>query len=135
MSAPIASSDAAVTTHRSGAFAALLALIFPGLGHLYLGRRGRALIFCACVLAAVAIGAALDGNLYVPVHGHPLTYLATIGCMGMGIPYFVLEYPMHYMGDITAPGYDYGTAFLLGAGLMNLLLVLDAWDIASGRKE
>ena len=135
MSQPVATPAAAEATHRSGAFAALLALIFPGLGHLYLGRRGRAAIFCLCVLAAVAIGVALNGNLYVPVHGHPLTYLATVGCMGMGIPYFVLEYPMHYLGDITAPGYDYGTAFLLGAGLMNLLLVLDAWDIASGRKE
>ena len=58
-----------------------------------------------------------------------------LGCMGMGIPYFVLLYPLHYAGDLTAPGYDYGTAFLLGAGLMNLLLVLDAWDIGSGKKE
>ena len=77
----------------------------------------------------------LQGNLYVPVKDHPLTYLATLGCMGMGIPYFVLLYPMHYMGDLTAPGFDYGTAFLLSAGLMNLLLVLDAWDVASGRKD
>ena len=120
---------------RSGAFAALLAVIFPGLGHLYLGRRARAVVFCAVVLAAVAIGASLQGNLYVPVKDHPLTYLATLGCMGMGIPYFVLLYPMHYMGDLTAPGFDYGTAFLLSAGLMNLLLMLDAWDIGSGRKE
>ena len=34
-----------------------------------------------------------------------------------------------------AAGYEYGTAFLLTAGLMNLLLVLDAWDIARGKKE
>jgi len=124
-----------VEASRRGGFAALLALIFPGLGHLFLGRRGRAVVFCLVVLAAVVIGAALQGNLYVPQHGHPLTYLATLGCMGMGIPYFVLLYLMHYAGDLTAAGYDYGTAFLLGAGLMNLLLVLDAWDIGSGKKE
>jgi hypothetical protein len=120
---------------RRGALAAVLAFVFPGLGHLYLARKGRALIFAAVVLASVAMGVAIDGNLYAPVPGHPLTYLATFGCMGMGLPYFVLRYLMHYEGDVTAPGFDYGTAFLLGAGLMNLLLVLDAWDIGSGRKE
>jgi hypothetical protein len=118
-----------------GAIAAVLALVFPGLGHFYLGRRGRAVLFAVVVLCAAALGAALDGNLYTPLSGHPLSYLATLGCMGMGLPYFLLLYPLHYSGDITAAGYDYGTAFLLGAGLMNLLLVLDGWDIGSGRKE
>ena len=134
MSEPVATAAPLEDTRRGG-FAALLALIFPGLGHLFLGRRGRAVIFCLVVLAAVVLGAVLQGNLYTPQHGHPLTFLATLGCMGMGIPYFVLLYLMHYAGDLTASGYDYGTAFLLGAGLMNLLLVLDAWDIGSGKKE
>ena len=58
-----------------------------------------------------------------------------LGSMGMGVPYFVLRFVMHYAGDITSAGFEYGTAFLLSAGLMNLLLVLDAWDIATGRKE
>ena len=120
---------------RRGALAAVLALIFPGLGHLYLGRKARAAVFAGVVLVAVVLGAKLDGNLYTPIEGHPLTYLATIGSMGMGLPYFLLLYPMHYQGDVTAAGYDYGTAFLLSAGLMNLLLALDAWDVGTGRKE
>jgi hypothetical protein len=120
---------------RRGVLAAVLALIFPGLGHLFLGRRARAALFAVIVIVAVALGAHLDGNLYTPVSGHPLTYLATLGCMGMGIPYFLLLYPMHYSGDVTSAGFDYGTAFLLSAGLMNLLLALDAWDIATGRKD
>jgi hypothetical protein len=131
--AAAAAAEAAAT--KRGALAAVLAVIFPGLGHLFLGRKGRAVLFAAVVLTAAALGAHLDGNLYTPVQGHPLTYLATLGCMGMGLPYFLLLYPLHYAGDITAAGYDYGTAFLLSAGLMNLLLVLDAWDIGSGRKE
>ena len=49
--------------------------------------------------------------------------------------WIVLLRGLGYAGDITGPGYEYGTAFLLGAGLMNLLLVLDAWDVATGRKE
>jgi len=120
---------------RRGGLAAILALVFPGLGHLYLGRKGRAVLFAVVVLVAAVLGAKLDGNLYTPLAGHPLTYLATIGSMGMGLPYFLLLYPLHYAGDVTAQGYDYGTAFLLSAGLMNLLLVLDAWDVGSGRKE
>ena len=55
--------------------------------------------------------------------------------MGMGLPYFLLRYLAGYTGEVIAPGYEYGTAFLLTAGLMNLLLVLDAWDIARGKKE
>ncbi len=52
----------------------------------------------------------------------------------MGVPYFVLRYPMRYEGDVMGAGYEYGTAFLLTAGLMNWLLVLDALDISRGKK-
>jgi hypothetical protein len=150
MSAPVRSEDtrpetpqakaAAVTAleaaaKRRGGLAAVLALVFPGLGHLYLGRKGRAALFALIVLAAIVLGVQLQGNLYTPVQGHPLTYLATIGCMGMGLPYFLLLHSLHYQGDVTSAGFDYGTAFLLSAGLMNLLLALDAWDVGSGRKE
>jgi hypothetical protein len=55
--------------------------------------------------------------------------------MGMGFLYFLLRYALHYQGNIAGAGYEYGTAFLLTGGLMNLLLVLDAWDIVRGKKE
>jgi drug/metabolite transporter (DMT)-like permease len=125
--------DPGATTR--GILAVVLALVFPGLGHLYLGRRARSVLFAVLVLFAVFVGTRLDGNLYTPSPGHPLSYLATLGSMGMGIPYFLLLYTWHYVGDVTAAGFDYGTAFLLSAGLMNLLLALDAWDIATGRKD
>ncbi|HVS01616.1 MAG TPA: DUF6677 family protein [Thermoanaerobaculia bacterium] len=118
-----------------GWVASIAAWVLPGLGHLLLGRRGRASLFFLLVLAAVGIGYALEGKLYTPVPGRPLTVLATLGAMGMGLPYFLLRFTAGYTGDVAAPGFEYGTAFLLSAGLMNLLLVLDAWDIASGRKE
>jgi len=69
------------------------------------------------------------------VPGQPLSVLGTIGAMGMGIPYFVLRYGFGYEGDVVGAGFEYGTAFLLTAGLMNLLLVLDVWDISRGKKE
>jgi hypothetical protein len=133
---PPAPAEVAVTASgHSPVLAVALALLFPGLGHLYLGRRGRAAVFALVVLAAIIAGVMLEGNLWTPIEGRPLTWLATLGAMGMGLPYFLLLHGMRYAGNLTGPGYEYGTAFLLGAGLMNLLLVLDAWDIATGRKE
>ena len=129
----VAALDAAA--RRRGGLAAVLALVFPGLGHLYLGRKGRAALFAGLVLVAIVLGVQLHGNLYTPIKGHPLTYLATLGCMGMGLPYFLLLHPLSYQGDVTSAGFDYGTAFLLSAGLMNLLLALDAWDVGTGRKD
>ena len=55
--------------------------------------------------------------------------------MSVGLPYFILQYAIGYAGDIDAPGFDYGKAFILTAGLLNVLLILDAWDIAQGDKD
>jgi hypothetical protein len=115
--------------------AAVLAWLVPGAGHLFLKRGRRAALFFALVLVALVIGCKLQGNLYTPVQGQPLTLLATAGCMGMGLPYFALRYFLDYHGEVMAAGFEYGSAFVLTAGLMNLLLVLDAWDIALGKKE
>ncbi len=119
---------------RTGLLALALGFLIPGSGHWLLGRRGRAAVFCALVFASLAIGLRLEGNLYRIVPDQPLTVLATLGSMGMGLAYFILRYITMYQGTIGSPGYEYGTAFILTAGLMNLLLLLDAWDIARGRK-
>lgn len=115
--------------------AVLSAWLIPGLGHFYLKRRLRGIAFFVLVVVAVFVGCQLQGNLYQVVRGQPLTLLATLGSMGMGFLYFLLRYWLHYQGDIMGAGYEYGTAFLLTGGLMNLLLVLDAWDIVRGKKE
>ena len=107
----------------------------PGAGHFVLGRRGRGASFFLLVLVAVVTGFLLNGNLYRVLPDQPLTMLATLGSMGMGAPYFFLRFYLGYQGDLTSIGYEYGPAFLLTAGLMNLLLVMDVWDIARGRKE
>jgi hypothetical protein len=115
--------------------AVLSAWLVPGLGHIYLKRYGRGLAFFVLVIASLILGCKLEGNLYMVVAGQPLTILATLGSMGVGFPYFLLRYGLHYQGNVMGAGYEYGTAFLLTAGLMNLLLVLDAWDIVRGKKE
>jgi len=129
------SAPAAAQPQGNVVVAVLSAWLIPGLGHFYLKRRWRAIAFFVLVIAAILIGCCLQGNLYQPVPRQPLTRLATFGAMGMGFPYFLLRFGLQYQGNVMAPGYEYGTAFLLTAGLMNLLLVLDAWDIARGKKE
>jgi hypothetical protein len=115
--------------------AILLAWLVPGLGHLYVRRTMRGIVFFALALVCLWVGCVLQGNLYEPVAGQPLTFLATGGALGMGLPYFILRFGLGYAGDIVSAGYEYGTAFLLTAGLMNWLLILDAGDISRGKKE
>ncbi len=117
------------------AVSVILAWLVPGLGHVYVKRAARGVLFFVLVGLSIAVGCSLQGNLYQPVKDQPLSYLATWASMGMGIPYFSLRGGLHYEGEQEAPGYEYGTAFLLTAGLMNLLLVLDVWDIGTGKKE
>jgi hypothetical protein len=130
--APQATTEAAT---GNALVAAVAAWLVPGLGHVYLKRWQRGLAFFALVMVSVWVGCSLEGNLYRVIPNQPLTILATLGSMGMGIPYFILRYGLDYAGAIVSPGYEYGTAFLLTAGLMNLLLVLDAWDIGRGVKD
>lgn len=128
-------SDTSDRTPRGAALKLVAAWLVPGLGHLLLGRRARAALFAGLVVAAVVIGVQLDGKLCWFTAGEPLTNLCTLATMGMGVPFFVLHYQLGYTGQVLARGYEYGFAFLLTAGLMNLLLVIDVWDIARGRKE
>jgi hypothetical protein len=116
--------------------AMVLAYLVPGAGHFYLGKRGRAVAFFVIVCLIFAIGLAIDGDLYTVFHtgGSLLRFLAGLGSMGGGILYFVAV-AMGAHGDVTSITYEHGTAFTITAGLMNLLLMLDAYDIAEGRKE
>lgn len=123
------------TARANALVCTLLAWLVPGAGHLYLRRWGRGLLFLALVLTAVAVGVGLEGKLWRLVPGQPLSYLGTLACVGLGIPYFVLRFVLGYHGEVLSQGYEYGAAFLLTAGLMNVLLILDAWDLAKGLKE
>jgi len=114
--------------------AVILAWALPGAGHAYLGRWPRAIAFSALVIATLAIGYFLDGRLPWTFSGPPLSVLATFGCLGSGAPPIALHLSLGYEGTVEAAGYEYGSAFILTAGLMNLLLLLDAWDISKGRK-
>lgn len=114
---------------------AVAAWAVPGSGHLILRKPRRAAVVFGVVLFSFLFGCWLRGHLYVVVPEQPLSRLATLSSMGAGAPYFVARYLVEYSGDILSSTFEYGKAFMLTAGLLNLLAVLDAWDIASGSKD
>jgi len=116
---------------------ALLTLLAPGLGHWALGRRGRAAAFFFLVLAMFLSGLALGGALF-PFRGENWLFrLGAMGQSGMGLPYLLARLAgvgLLAPERVTGVMFGYGNTFLVAAGLMNMLLMMDAYDIAVGRK-
>lgn len=108
--------------------------LVPGLAHILIGRWIRGLIFAGCVLLMFAFGLAMHGKLYDLAFDEPLHVFAFIANIGTGLPYWVAERLNLGIGTMTWPSYDYGTTYLWVCGLLNYLIVLDAFDIAQGRK-
>jgi hypothetical protein len=80
------------------------------------------------------IGLALDGRLFPFTQGEPLVALAAVADIASGLPYFIAEALGFGAGRALSVTYEYGNAFLITAGLLNALVVIDAHDIALGRK-
>lgn len=108
--------------------------LIPGAGHLLQRRWVRGVCFFGLVCFSVTLGAYLDGKLFSLESGQPLATLGTLASVGAGIPYLVLRWLMDYEGDIRSATFEYGGAFLLTAGLMNIMALLDVWDVARGNK-
>jgi hypothetical protein len=118
-----------------------LAWAVPGAGHLMLGRRQKGLTFLVALTLMFACGLWLEGRLFLidirqPLEAlrQPLVALAALANLGIGIPFFIAHQMGAGAGRVVALTYEYGNAFLIVAGLMNMLVVLDAFDIAQGRK-
>ncbi len=106
----------------------------PGAGHLWLGRRSKGLIFLIALPLMFAIGVAIRGRLFPFELSDPLVGLAALADLGIGATYFFASALGYGGGEVRAVTYEYGNAFLVVAGLLNLLVVIDAYDIALGRK-
>jgi len=111
-----------------------LAWLVPGAGHLLQGRRQKGLIFLIALPLMFAIGLWLEGRLFPLEMSDPLVFLGAIANRGIGAPYFVARFMDAGLGTVTAVSYEYGNTFLMTAGLLNFLVVLDAFDIVKGRK-
>jgi len=106
----------------------------PGAGHLWLGRRAKGLIFLVALPVMFAIGLAIRGRLFPFDFSDPLVGLEAVADLGIGVPYFIASALGYGVGDVRAVTYEYGNAFLIVAGLLNLLVVIDAYDVMMGRK-
>ncbi len=132
--APVAISKQAV--------ACLAGWMIPGAGHAVLGRYGRALLIFTSISLMIVLGLAMHGHLYAPgeldtlfAFKDVLSKVYLVGQMGMGVVHpllRVLKVGVEF--QYKQPTYEYGTHFLVVAGLLNFLAVFDAFDIAKGRK-
>ena len=64
----------------------------------------------------------------------PLVGLTALADLGIGVPYFIADALGYGAGQVRAVTYEYGNAFVIGAGLLNMLVIIDAYDVALGRK-
>ncbi len=115
-------------------FIAVAAWIVPGLGHLAQRRWGRALIFFLSVGGLAISGYLLRGNVFSPRAGDPFSMLGFFADAGSGIFYFLSRFFEAAGPDVSRAAGDYGTRFIAAAGIVNLLSVFDAYEIALGRR-
>ena len=112
----------------------LAAWAVPGAGHLWMGRRQKAIVFMLAIPAMFVLGLYLHGRIFPFDFSEPLVGLAAIADLGIGVPWLVAKLLESGAGTVTAATYEYGNCYLIVAGLLNFLVILDAYDIGKGRK-
>lgn len=119
--------------------AVAIAWLVPGGGHLYLGKRGRGLLLLFSVLSMFVLGLTSRGAFFQPQTGDLLTTIiycgGFLGDVLSGFPYFLAVWMGYAQPDMPGMMHDYGTKFLVSAGLLNVLAMVDAFEIAVGRKD
>lgn len=111
-----------------------LAWVIPGGGHLWLGRRQKGLIFLVALPVMFAVGLWLEGRLAPFDSSDPLTLGKAFADLGNGLPYLIAKLVGLGEGRVVAATFEYGNTFTIASGLLNMLVCLDAYDVALGRK-
>jgi hypothetical protein len=125
---------------RSPWLTVLIAWIVPGAGHLLLGRRIRGAIIFATVLLCFLIGILMRGPLFETASaGDVLSRLIQwgghLGDMASGLLYFVAVWMGYGPPDRAGHTADYGSKFIVAAGLLNILAIVDAYEIVTRQKD
>jgi len=119
--------------------AVALGWIVPGGGHLLLKRPARGGVILACVASMYLLGLMMRGALFTPRSDDLLTaiiyYGGFVGNVMSGMLYFLTVWLGYAQADVAGHVHDYGTKFLVGAGLLNVLGMVDAYEIATGQKD
>ena len=108
--------------------------MIPGLGHALLRKWDRAVVFFVCIAAMVILGVQLDGSLFDPDFQNMYAILKFIAEAGAGLLYWIPWMLGAGVGDSTAYTHDFANVFIYVAGLLNMLTIVDVFDIARGRK-
>ena len=117
----------------------LIAWAIPGAGHIYLKRTQRGALVGSATILCFLFGLMMRGAFFEPQTGDLLLTLINVGGhianIMMGIPYYLATWLGYNQPDVAGHVHDYGTKFLVGAGLLNILNMVDAWEIVTGEKE
>lgn len=156
---PATAAPPVVAPLRSPFLTVLAAWLVPGGGHFLLGRRGRGAIILGTVVATFLLGVLMGGALFSPggpafeVNGRGalvttaqiasqgdvlsrlIQYGGFLGDLASGVPYLGAALFGYAPPDMAGHSPDYGSKFLVGAGLLNVLAMVDAYEIATRQKE
>ena len=109
--------------------------LIPGAGHLIQRRWIRGILLMVCIVTMFLLGLAMQGKVYRPNTGDLLDMLGFIGDLGAGGLYIVTRALDGGQGAIQRAVADYGTKFIVVAGLLNVIAAVDAHHIALGKKR
>ncbi len=118
-----------------GPLAFLVGWLVPGLGHVAQKKYGRGAAFFVCIMAMIGLGLYMGGKIYPFQTENPLTILAFFADIGNGIIYLLSRILPIGLGEMKRVTFEFGTAYIAGAGLLNFLVALDALDVALRKKS
>jgi hypothetical protein len=114
---------------------AIASWLVPGLGHFLLGRAGRAIVFFLAVGGLAIVGIHARGNVFPPRSADPFGTLGFWADAASGIFYLLARVLERAGPDVSRAAGDYGTRFIAAAGIVNLIAIFDAYEIAAGRRS
>jgi len=113
----------------------ILGWVVPGLGHAVQKKYLRAVLFFISIFTMTGLGLAMGGRVYPFQTDNPLTILAFFADLGNGLFYGLTRLFVWGGGELERATFEFGTAYIAGAGLLNFLIALDAYDIGAGKKS
>jgi len=133
---PTANRNVTVTQNGSQGFVYLPLIagwLVPGAGHFLLRKWGRGALLAVSILSMFALGIAMQGKLYSSAHDI-LDMLGLAGDLGNGLLYIVSRVLGLGADSVQVTTADYGTRFIVVAGLLNVIAAVDAHNLRTGRK-
>jgi TM2 domain-containing membrane protein YozV len=107
--------------------------LVPGAGHFLVRKWGRGLLLALAILTMFVLGVAMQGKVYSGAHDI-LDILGLVGDLGSGLLYFVTRALGLGADSVQVTTADYGTRFIVVAGLLNVIAAVDAHNLRTGRK-